>query len=117
MTTAERDRQEGIAQNSATAYSDYSVAQADAQLVRTTTEADADLAWSQTTSAATNTFSLAMAPALRNLLVSVAGDNTTFQIDKTTALVSYDNDSTASYETLGNDLALKDENDSARSGR
>ena len=110
MTTAERDRKEGIAQNSATAYSDYSVAQADAQLVRTTTEADADLAWSQTTSSATNTFSLAMAPALRNLLVSLAGDNTTFQIDKTTALVSYDNDSTASYESLGNDLALAESN-------
>ena len=51
-----------------------------------------------------------MAPALRNLLVSLAGDDTTFQIDKTTALVSYDNDSTASYENLGNDLALAESN-------
>ena len=66
MTTAERDRKEGIAQGSATAYSNYSVAQADAQLVWTTTEADADLSWSQTMSATTHALSLAMTVANRD---------------------------------------------------
>ncbi len=61
-------------------------------------------------SAATHTLSVTMAPALRNLRVSLSGDGKPFQIDKTTALVNYDNDSAASYESLGNDLALADAN-------
>ena len=46
-----------IAQNSPNAYSDYSVS-----------EADADLSWSQTVSAATHTLSLTIPPADRDAI-------------------------------------------------